>query len=469
MNLWKTVPFFTALVIMQAQTPTILTTPAQNSGNPTPATAEPLYRVVVVQGAAKAINYRNLKSTTDIDLKGTVLASQAMGEAKVKSEGGTIHIKVKVKDLPQASSFGGEFLTYVLWGISPEGRATNLGELAVKNGKAKIEVTESLQSFGLVVTAEPYFAVSQPSDVVIMENAIGKNNKDQVELIDAKYELLKRGQYAMTGAAAPIAKNDKTPFDVYQARNAVRIAREAGAPMFAAESFAKAQGYLQQAETKDGGKKGKIMNAREAVQRAEDSRAIAGQRQEAQRVAMDKTLSENRLMAANRATEAANASAAAAAVVASQQAQVAANENEGLRAKLMAQLNSVLQTRATARGLIVNMSGMLFQTGKSTLVPAAREKLAKVAGILSTHKGLKIEADGFTDSKGTEAFNQKLSEARAQATRDFLVSQGVSADAITSKGFGEENPIDSNATETGRKANRRVELVVSGSGISSKL
>jgi outer membrane protein OmpA-like peptidoglycan-associated protein len=257
--------------------------------------------------------------------------------------------------------------------------------------------------------------------------------------------------------------DDKTPFDVFQARNAVRIARAAGAATFAEEAFAKAETYMKQAETDEGGKKGRIMNAREAVQRAEDARTITGQRQAADRIAMEATLAKNRLDEANRVA----VIAAAAQEAALRQTQATQTENEALRVKLLDQLNAVLQTRATARGLIVNMSGMLFKTGQSTLVPEAREKLAKVAGILTAHKGLKIEADGFTDNKGTEPFNQKLSEARAQSTRDYLVSQGVAAEAITSKGYGEEHPIASNTTETGRRENRRVELVVSGSGLSA--
>ena len=132
----------------------------------------------------------------------------------------------------------------------------------------------------------------------------------------------------------------------------------------------------------------------------------------------------------------------------------------------MSELNAVLQTRATARGLIVNMSGVLFENGKAALLPAAREKLANIAGILSTHKGLKIEAEGFTDSNGSDASNQVLSEKRAQNTRDYLVEQGVASEAISFKGLGESNPIATNDTAAGRQENRRVELVVSGEGLS---
>jgi outer membrane protein OmpA-like peptidoglycan-associated protein len=464
MKLWKTIPFATALLVLQAQG--------------APPTNVPLYRVTVVQGSAKAINYRNLKRSTEIELKGTVLAQIAEGEARIKSDDGKIEIKAKFKHLPAASSFGDGYLTYVLWGISTEGRATNLGEILVKDGKGKVDVVETLQTFGLIVTAEPYFAVSQPSDVVVMENAIGKEAIGQVELIDAKFELLKRGQYTLNMPSAPAAAMDEhTPFDVYQARNAVLIARASGAASYAPEPFAKAEGYLQAAENTNEGKKARTIQAREAIQRAEDARLISVQRQAADQVALEARLAQNRLDDARRATELAQANADAAkrqaqvaehneanSALATQQAE---GENEGLRARLLEQFNQVLQTRATAKGLIVNMSGVLFENGKATLQPAAREKLAKIAGILASHKGLRLEADGFTDSNGSDAFNQKLSEARAKGAMDYLVSQGVAADMITSKGFGEGNPIADNATAAGRQENRRVELVVSGAGLTA--
>ncbi len=237
--------------------------------------------------------------------------------------------------------------------------------------------------------------------------------------------------------------------------------------------------------------------AREAVQRAEDARTIAVKRQAAEQLALEQKLAQNELDRANQ--EAAMASAAQAAALSQAQAAAAQNtalqstnaglqstnaglatknagllstnaglqsKNALLRSELMVQLNSILQTRDSARGLIVSMSGVLFQNGKATLLPAAREKLAKIAGILSTHKGLEIEADGFTDSNGSEAYNLRLSEQRASNTRDYLVSQGVKADAITFEGFGEEFPIASNDTNSGRQENRRVELVVSGEGIT---
>jgi outer membrane protein OmpA-like peptidoglycan-associated protein len=368
----------------------------------------------------------------------------------------------------------------VLWGISTEGRATNLGEIVLdKHGKGELKVTDALQTFGLVVTAEPYFAVSQPSDVVVLENVARKSSQEQVEYIDAKFSLLKRGQYDLNlDSAAPSAMDDKTPFDVYQARNAVRIAHAAGGTAYAPTAMDKAETNLKLAEDGNGAKKTRISEARESIQSSEDARLIAVQRQAAEQVLLDQKMAQDKVDEANRQAAMANAAQAAALQQAAQanageadalnQARQSQAANVDLRAELLAQFNAVLETRATARGLIVNMSGMLFQTGKATLVPSAREKLAKIAGILSTHKGLVVEADGFTDSTGSDAFNQRLSGERAENARDYLVSQGVSESSISSKGFGKENPIADNATAAGRQENRRVELVVSGAGITAK-
>lgn len=479
MKTWKIVPFAAAILVLQAQSPV----PSPNQSYETQASV-PLYRFTVVQGSAKAINYRKLQTFTKIDLKGTVLCSAASGLATMKSADPGIHIIARIKDLPPASTFGGEFLTYVLWGISTEGRATNLGEIILHEGQGRIEVTEPLQTFGLVVTAEPYFAVSQPSDAVVMENVIRPDTHAQVELIDAKYELLKRGHYTLNLASmAPLVMDTKTPFAVYQARNAVRIAKATGAVDFAPEAFDKAKDYLQQAENEQKGKKSRVVMAREAIQRAEDARLISIQKQAAEQVAMERNTAQYRLEEAKKQT----AKAIAGEDLAIKETKRSETENEGLRStneglrstnetlrtknedmrtKLMEQLNAILQTRATARGLIVNMSGVLFENGKATLLPPAREKLSKIAGILTAHKGLKIEADGFTDSNGSDEFNLRLSQERASNTRDYLVSQGVSADAITCKGFGQANPIASNETNAGRQENRRVELVVSGEGLT---
>ncbi|MBK6879243.1 MAG: OmpA family protein [Elusimicrobia bacterium] len=462
-----------------------------------PQIAKPLYQVTVVQSAAKAINYRNLDGSVEIDFKGTVLLPSANGMASVKNKSGVTNIKAEFENVSAPSQFGAEYLTYIFWGISPDGKATNLGELIIKDGKAEIETKTPLQTLALIVTAEPYFAVSQPSNVVVLENAIKPGNKDKIELVDAKFELLPRGDYTKNIAATdqPIqAMDKKTPFNVYQARNAVRIARAAGAETYAADGYKNAERLLALSETKAGGKKGRSMTAREAVQSAEDSRSLSVKRQadetvtsaieEAATATVGQMKAEEAQYKAERAkgmsdTERSAALALASqAVASSNEAQAdakvarasaaqAESEKAVLRAQLLNQLNAILQTRDTARGLIVNMSDTLFQTGSSTLASPAREKLAKMAGIVASHPGLTLQVEGHTDSVGSDESNQRLSEKRAEAVREYLANQGVPGNSVTSKGFGETMPIASNDTPQGRQKNRRVEMILNGAPIQT--
>ncbi len=480
---------FTALLMIQSRIHAV------------PSMPEPAYQVTVVQTPAKAINYRDLKGSVDIDLKGTVLLPSAVGTATVKNRAGVTEIKAQIGSMTAATQFGPEYLTYVFWAISPDGRATNLGEFIIKNGKSVLNAKTPLQTLSLLVTAEPYFAVSQPSNVVVLENAIKPGNKEKIELIDAKYELLPRGQYTKNIASTdlqPQIMNKKTPFDVYQARNAVKIAKAAGAETYAAEGFKNAERLLALSETKAGGNKGRSMTARQAVQSAEDSRSISVKRQDAEILATERQQSNDAVNTAN--TQAASAtagravaenaqakaelakgqsdaeraaalalatSAVASSVDANKRAQKAEGEQAVLRAQLMQQFSSILQTRDTARGLIVNMSDALFKTGSSDLGAPVREKLAKIAGIVSAYPSLKLNVEGHTDSVGSDEYNQRLSEKRAQAARDYLVSQGVPANSIMSRGFGKTTPIASNDTSQGRQQNRRVEIVVSGEAIGT--
>ena len=516
----------------------------------------PIYRVTVTGRTAKAVNYQHRSGATKVDFRGTELMSKARGEAKVESKQGYIEIEVEFDDLQPASKQGSEYLTYVLWAITPEGRTSNLGEILLNGTKSKLNVTTELQVFGLVVTAEPYYAVSRPSDLIVMENVIRADTKGKIEEIDAKYELLQRGQYARLSNPLALKADPKVPLELYEARNAVQIARTVGADRFAPESFEKAEKSLAQAEAyqaRDAGKKPVTMTAREAVQVAEDSRAIAVKRQEqlelaeaqqrsaeqvtraeagranaksetervtreaeaarleaeaeAKRLTREKDAqalsaleaatraqreSDARISAAARETDRVRADsearlAAAAAEAdrlkrendsqkvanlaeledaARQKAQLLAEKAE-LRVQLLKQFNLILQTRDTARGLIVNMSDVHFDTGKFSLRPAAREKLAKVAGIVSGHSGLKLDVEGYTDSVGGDDYNQKLSEDRGGAVRDYLLQQGMTRDSVTSKGFGKSQPVASNDTARGRQENRRVELVISGEVIGS--
>jgi len=482
----------------------------------------PLYKITVnvVEKTTTAINYRLRNGATKIDFRGTPLLPEAHGEAKVESKQGYIEVEVEFDELQPATRFGPEYLTYVMWAITPEGRATNMGEVILNGTESKLNVTTELQAFGLIVTAEPYFAVSQPSDVVVMENFVRQDTVGKIEQIEAKYELLKRGEYTVNGPPSelkPIALDKKTPLDLYQARNAVRIAGWAGADKDAAESMTKAVKLLEQAEaykTRNAGTKPISMAAREAVQTAEDARLIALQHQEEQRLAAQRAEADRaraqaelsdrqrtqaeqdqKLEAERRARAEAEAAAAQAAAERTRlEAQIAADraardraaiqadadkarqaveqaerEKAELRAKLIQQLNLILETRDSARGLIVNMSDVLFDTGKYTLKPAAREKLAKIAGIVLAHPGLLLQVEGHTDSVGSDDYNQQLSENRAKSVRDYLIQQRVPEGTITAKGFGESQPVASNDNAAGRQQNRRVEMIVSGDIIGSSI
>jgi len=524
--------------------------PTQKATDPTERT--PIFRVEVIARTSQAVNYLHRGGATKIDFQGTPLMAMAKGSAKVESERGVIHVSAEFNELGQPSGFGSEYLTYVLWAISPDGRPVNLGELTLDHygagSTSKIETTSDIQTFGMIVTAEPYYAVTQPSDVVVMENIVRPDTRGVIESIDARYELLPRGTYTMQGRArgfVPIQVGKKNPFELYEAENAVQLARIAGADHYAAESFEKANAALQQAERYQGQKPGQkpvITMAREAAVRAEDARVVALRREleehqetereaslareeaerqraeaartradeearhsaeaEADRLASEHSKAEA-LAAANQArlekqeAEAARqaaelernaADAARQAALAEQQKlaaeadtahqaaaeavrlrQKAEQEQAQLRQQLLDQFNAILQTRDTARGLIVNVSDVLFDTARYTLKPGAREKLARVAGIISSHPGLKIEVEGHTDSVGGEEYNLRLSENRAGAVRAYLESQGINSANLTAVGFGKTEPVADNSTASGRQMNRRVELVVSGDIIGTSL
>jgi outer membrane protein OmpA-like peptidoglycan-associated protein len=459
----------------------------------------PVYKVQVVGRDIPAINYFHRSGSTRIGFQGTSLLAQGKGSATVKSERGRMTIDVKLEGLVPANSFGAEYLTYVLWAITPDGRPVNLGEVLPQGSKTQITVTTDLQAYGLIVTAEPYFAVTMPSDLVVLQNfVIPDKTQGIIEQINARANLLPRGAYAQTAGQHsvlnPITRDDKSPLELYEAINAVQIAQANGADKYAAETFQHAQQDLTNAQdmSKKSDRKEQITYAREAVQAAEDSRIITirkKQEQDRERTQQAKVDAQQAAQAAQQQAQAAQlaadqqalqraqaeaaaaraqaeaAQAQAAKQQAEQSAQQATQQTEQMRERLKDQLNQVLATRETARGLIVNMSDVLFDTGQYTLKPGAREKLAKVSGILLAYPNLQLQVEGYTDNVGSEQFNEKLSQQRADAVRDYLASQGVTQTNISSAGYGESDPVADNATAQGRAENRRVQLVVSGNSI----
>jgi len=459
------------------------------------------FRVNVVSRTVQAVNYRHRGGATKLNFAGTDLMPAANGEAKVESKKGYIEIEVEFGKLERPTTFGNEYLTYVMWAISPEDRAVNLGEVLVgDNDRSKLDVTTDLQAFALIVTAEPYYAVRQPSNVVVLENVVRDDTKGTTEPMNAKYDLLERGGYIPTGYKFdPVVLNARLPLEFFEARNALRIARSFGAEQYASSSYQHAVSLMDQADgyatSKHIDRKQMIAVSREAVQTAEDAREIAVKKLIAQHQSNElqasaqaaddatrqkelaqadaaKAKSDMELSQANSASQVAAAQADTeqarlAAAQAQQQLQAAEGDKAAMRTRLSLQLNAILQTRDTARGLIVSMSDVLFDTGKYTLKPGAREKLSKVAGILIAYPGLNIAVGGYTDNVGTDQLNQGLSEQRAGAVRDYLVQQGVSTNFITAQGFGNTLPVASNQNSAGRQENRRVELVVSGESIGT--
>jgi len=477
-----------------------------------------------------------------------------------------------MEKLQPATKFGPEYLTYVMWAVTPEGRASNVGEVLLNGDKTKLDATTDLQSFGLIVTAEPYFAVTQPSDVVVMENFVRRDTVGTIEQVDAKFELLQRGQYTLNVNPAeitPLRLSSKAPLELYEARNAVRIARWTGAEQYAPDTYQKAAQGLENAEAYLMGRSGSKpigTVAREAVQMAEDARIITVKKIGEETLASERRAGADREAAADSARAAAQDDAArvtrdaetarvaaqfeadrvkqenAAKMEAAQfeanrvkqenAAQMAVAQNEAdllkgqndartaaaqadldrlksdnaaqmaaaqaeadrlkrendaqrassqadldraakdkveLRAQLLSQFNAVLQTRDTVRGLVVNVSDVLFDTGKYSLRPLAREKLAKVAGIVSGHPGLRLDVEGYTDSVGGDDYNQRLSEQRGSAVRDYLTQSGMAQSSVTTQGFGKAQPVATNDTAQGRQQNRRVEIVISGEIIGTEI
>ncbi|MDZ7639007.1 MAG: OmpA family protein [Bryobacterales bacterium] len=492
-----------------------------------------LYQITVTSRSTKAINYR-VNTSTKVDFRGTPLMPDTEGEAEIRSRDGYVEVKAELKNLQSPTRFGTEYLTYVLWAVTPEGRAISLGEVRPENGRAKLQVTSKMQTFGMIVTAEPYFAVTMPSNVVVLENIPRRDTKGMQTEIDAKFELIERGQYvteANPEDLKPLPQDSKTPFDVVQARNAIRLARIAKADKYAASSFRRATELMDRTEdyvVREQWKPSET-TSRQVTQAAEDARTIALKRREEERIALQQEAERQRteearqraaeakqmaaeqeqmrkdaeerqrqaeqqkLMAqleaersARQRAEAQAAQAAARAAeeaarrqaelsgqqaeaanqreaIARQDAEKARAEAQALRNRLVDQLNRVLVTQDTPRGLVVTMSDILFDVGKFDLKPGTREALAKIAGILTWTPGLTLEVEGHTDSTGSDELNRKLSEQRAAAVLNYLVDQGVPPlSNITGRGYASSRPVAGNDTRDGRQRNRRVELVISG-------
>jgi outer membrane protein OmpA-like peptidoglycan-associated protein len=486
------------------------------------------YRVTMVPRTILTINYQN-RTKTDIGFQGSPLMPLAKGSATVDEKNGRISIDAKFENLQPAMKFGPEYLTYVLWAITPEGKANNLGEILLSGNKSRLQVTTTLQTFGLIVTAEPDYAMAEPSDAVVLENVVVEGTTGTLQQANVSYSLFKRGMYSYDVAAATQRyPKSKVPLELDEARNAVAIAANAGAQQYAPDVLAKAQLSLSNAEATRNDKRVVVQDSRDAVQNAAEALEMTIQRREEEQQAQERAAAAQRTAEAQAQAQQAtaqqqqaelqrqqaemqrqqaelqaqrdaqarqqaelqaqqdaqaraaaeaiaqqDAQAAAQAQQAAQQAQQAAQqaelEKQQLRAALLQQFNRILPTTDTQRGLKANLADVLFATGKFELQPNAREALAKFSGIVLAHPGLKMEVEGYTDSVGSDTFNQTLSENRANSVRAYLIAQGIDPGAVTSVGYGKSNPVASNDTPSGRQQNRRVEIIISGEIIGTQI
>jgi len=484
---------------------------------------QPTYHATMVPRTILAINYQN-RNKTEVGFQGSPLMPLAKGEAHVESRNGRIAVDAEFRNLDPAGKFGAEYLTYVLWAVTPEGKSNNLGEVLLSGNKSKLLVTTTLQTFGLIVTAEPYYAVTEPSDAVVLENIVVGGTEGTLQQVNVNYQLFKRGIYSYnTEVAARIHAKGTAPLELEEARNAVEIAKNAGAQQYASDTLSKAEISLTNAEATfpKGDKRVVVQDSRDAVQNAAEALQMTMQREEEEAQAQERAAAAQRTAeaqaqqqqeaaarqqadlqrqqaelqaqrdaqareqaelqsqqdaqarAAAEAKSQADAQAAVQAQQAAQQAQQAAAqaelEKQQLRAMLLEQFNRILPTTDTARGLKANLADVLFATGKFELQPTAREALAKFSGIVLAHPGLKMQVEGYTDSVGGDTFNQTLSENRANSVRAYLIAQGIDPTGITAVGFGKSNPVASNDNSAGRQQNRRVEIIISGEIIGSQI
>ncbi len=433
-----------------------------------PGILDPPLDAVLATPTAPAFDYGFLDGSSRIGFRGTALEPRAAGEGHVRGDGGRMRIHAHFRGLGPASRFGPEYLTYVLWSVSPMGRVSNLGEVVVQHGRARVDALTHLQTFGLIVSAEPHFAVTRMSNAVALENVAPRRARPNARPVEARFALMERVSYPRdAGFVQPI--DPKVSTYIHQARVALHIARMEQAETLAPFEYGRALDQLTAMEGEPAKNRDKaILAARRAVQCAEDARLVAEKKQEALRLFREREKARE----ADQRAEKAEAEAARMTQQvhreehAATEARRRATEAQlNVRRKLMEQLNDLLQTQETEEGLLATVTDVAFAPGSSKLSASARVNLAKVAGILLARPGLKVKVRGHTDASGNPAFNARLSRARAEGVRQFLQAQGLPSRVLEAVGVDGQFPIAPNDTAEGRRMNRRVDLVVSGEPI----
>jgi len=492
---------------------------------------------------------------TSVNMAGTSLDPRASGKAEVEFKHGRSMIKLEMENLGHPQALGAYYTTYILWAIAPEGQAESLVELPI-GGKLHLDATTKLQTFGLMITAEPHARVALPSPVIVAENVLRSRTEGGTGVSKIEYSGDSGAWYVVSSSSPALNADYNTPLLILGARRAVWIAQRADAQSFAAPELREAEVKLEVLEQnwpqsrrhnddrknqeRYGGQARDVMGlaeharslsversaqarlaeerrnssntiaqaqsdadrarteadrsatdadrARSQAERAttdanrsrsqaeratadaersksEAERARMSEREGAERAARDSDISRERVARAQSDTETAKANEATAtdeAMRSRHQAEDAMRERDAARQSLFVSLSAILETRREARGLIVNLSDVLFDTGQATLKSGAREKLSKLAGILMAYPGgYQVEVEGHTDSVGSEQSNMRLSQGRADSVHDYLLQSGVKPERMKAgRGFGETTPVASNDTAAGRQVNRRVEIII---------
>ena len=414
-----------------------------------------------------------------LNLAPTTEAPRAAMEAKVTlREGGEAQIELSFADLKPAVLFGGQVTCYVLWGVTSGGFAKNVGEVPSGAPNGSTMYTAALKSFALMVTAEPYAQVMQPSPLVMFINDPPEKAKAAVET------------FAFSGfAAAPphdldsiraVAWDDVRPVEIVQAERALayadRIGAEKYAPVMIQDSrllLAQATNLVSSPRTASDGLEfarrsfGVTSNAIGQAEREIEAERLDQEiaRRTAQVAAMEARAAEAEQSLEQARVERAQLDAELSALRTEQAALIAAmaslrEEKVELSSRLEGALGQVAETRSTARGMIVNLPDILFDVNQSTLKPDAKLVIAKLAGILLIMQDLNLRVEGHTDATGPYDYNQRLSENRARSVVQFLAEQGIAATRMVADGYGPDRPIAANDTGEGRSRNRRVEIVI---------
>jgi outer membrane protein OmpA-like peptidoglycan-associated protein len=472
--------------------------------------------------------------TISVKFLGTSRLPLASGEAKVERKKGMTEIEVELDEMKPSIGFGGDYNTYVLWIVSPEGEVDNVGEFILEGNRSKLNVSTPLETFGMMVSAEPHFLVGLPSRFVVLENT-----RPTVDMPLKVSELRYRGHAGIyrfdNESLAEVAEaRGETRTHIEAARTAVALAERAGAARFARAELDKARAALESAEARyrmGASGRDEMLVAHEVIRLAVDAEKLAGER------AFDSALSQERKVNADRIAELSTAIAAAkseaersrleaeqkaldaeisakAGRAAEREAAEAAKraaeaedkadqaerqrivaeeakldaqretveaqrdrslaEREAAEARLEGQkarealreaMVGIAAVRESARGLIVSLPNILFESGRADLKPEGREALAKISGVLLITNGYRLSVEGHTDNVGSPEENLVLSRKRGESVRDYLLGQGLSPAAMTVVGFGESQPVASNETGAGRLENRRVEIVVLDLGV----